>query len=132
MAGAISIRKSPMLSWFQQIDASKSPSEVVAVTRDYLATWTPEELARLPAPCRPGRVKDAQDVEQLHVNLVEEYGRNRLSGDSLSALQRITGFIVRASVRIAQLDGDEDGREPPQEDAGPRPAGRRSAAPRER
>ena len=97
-----------LLSWSQQIDAAKSPAEVVAVTRDYLATWTPDELGLLPAQCRPGRVKDAQDIEQLHVDLVEEYGRNRLSGDALSSLQRITSFIVRASVRIAQLRTEDE------------------------
>lgn len=119
-----------MLSWFQQVDAAKSPLEIVAITRDYLASWTPEELSRLPAPCRPGRVKDEQDINHLHVHLVEEYGRNRLTGDSLSALQRLTGFIVRASVRIAQLQTEEQF--PDQDDDAPRPSGTRSAAARER
>jgi hypothetical protein len=92
-----------MSSWFQQIDAAKTPFEVVNVTRDYLATWTPDELARLPVPCRPGRIKDEHDLDQLHVRLAEEYGRSRLSGEPLAALQRMTSFIVRASVRIAQM-----------------------------
>lgn len=105
-----------MLSWFQQMDAAKSPIEVVAIARDYLASWTPDELSRLPEPCRPSRVKDEQDIDHLHVRLVEEYGRNRLTGDALSALQRLTGFIVRASVRIAQLQTEEH---PPQDDDAP-------------
>ena len=117
-----------MLSWFQQIDAATSTPQVVAIARDYLASWTPDELGRLPAPCRPGRVKDEQDIEQLHVCLVEEYGRNRLTGDALSALQRLTSFIVRASVRIAQIRGEED--PPPQDDDAPRTSGRRSSAAR--
>ena len=119
-----------MLSWFQKIDAAQSPIEVVAITRDYLASWTPEELSRLPEPCRPGRVKDEQDIDHLHVRLVEEYGRNRLEGDALSALQRITGFIVRASVRIAHLQTEDQ--HSFQDDDAPPPSGRRSAASRER
>ena len=119
-----------MSSWFQQIDAAKHPFEVVTIARDYLATWTPDELARLPVQCRPGRIKDEQDIDQLHVRLVEEYGRSRLSGEALAALQRITGFIVRASVRIAQLQG-EDG-PGGHDDEAPRPAGRGSAAARDR
>jgi hypothetical protein len=115
-----------LLSWFDQIDAAAAPADVVAVARDYLATWTPDELARLPAPCRPGRVKNEHDIDQLHGCLVEEYGRNRLSGDSLSALQRMTSFIVRASVRMAQLRGEDA--EAPDHDEPPRPAGERSAA----
>ena len=119
-----------MSSWFQQIDAAKTPFEVVNITRDYLATWTPDELARLPVQCRPGRIKDEQDIDQLHVFLVEEYGRGRLSDDALSALQRITSFIVRASVRIAQLAGEEA--LPAPDDEPPRPSARSSTAARER
>lgn len=120
-----------MSSSFKQIDAAKSPHEVVAVIRDYLASWTPDELAKLPVQCRPGRVKDAQDIEQLHMNLVEEYGRNRLAGEALSALQRMTSFIVRASVRIAQLASEHEG-DGLQDGEPPRAAGRRSDAARER
>ena len=76
-------------------------------------------------------MKDDQDVEQLHGCLVEEYHRNRLSGDELSALQRMTGFIVRASVRIAQLRTEDDS-SGVQEDEPPRPPDRRSAAGRDR
>ena len=121
-----------LLSWFQQIDAAKSPNEVVAVTRDYLATWTPDELGLMPEPCRPGRVKDAQDIEHLHVHLVEEYGRNRLGGEALVSLQRMTSFIVRASVRIAQLRAEDEILPDHRDEDKPPAAGRRSAAARER
>lgn len=104
-----------MLFWFRQIDDAGSAREVVAIARDYLATWTPTDLAKLPRECRPGRVKSAGDIEQLHACLVEEYRQNRLAGEELSALQRLTSFIVRATVRLAQLDGDkeDDGRSMP-------------------
>lgn len=94
--------------WFRQIDAATSAAEVVAVARDYLATWTPKDLAKLPRECRPGRVKSRGDLEQLHASLVEEYRLNRLAGEELSALQRLTSFVVRACVRLAQFDGGKD------------------------
>lgn len=93
-----------MLYWFRQIDEAGSAGEVVAIARDYLATWTPKDLAKLPRECRPGRVKSAGDIEQLHACLVEEYRQNRLAGEELSALQRLTSFVVRASIRLAQFD----------------------------
>jgi hypothetical protein len=96
-----------MLYWFRQIDDANSAREVVAIVRDYLATWTPKDLAKLPSGCRPGRVKSPGDIEQLHACLVEEYRQDRLAGDELSALQRLTSFIVRASVRLAQFGGGE-------------------------
>lgn len=97
-----------MLHWFRQIDDANSAAEVVAVARDYLATWTPKDLAKLPRECRPGRVKTPGDLEQLHACLAEEYCQNRLAGEELSALQRLTSFIVRASVRLAQFDGNQE------------------------
>ena len=95
-----------MLSWFRQIDDAKTLGEVVAVARDYFATWRPEELGRLPEACRPGRIRDERDLEDLHAALVEEYRTDRLEGEARNALQRLTSFMVRAAVRIAQLRGD--------------------------
>ena len=96
-----------MLSWFHQLDRASSVAEVVRVCRDYLATWDPEELGRLPRACRPGHVKSREDVEALHACLVDEYRATRLDGDALSALQRMTSFVVRASVRLAQVGADD-------------------------
>lgn len=98
-----------MLNWFRQIDSAQSLAEVLSIARDYIATWTPEELARLPVECRPGRVRDEADLEELHSTLVEEYRRSRLASEELAALQRLTSFMVRASVRIAQLQDDSEG-----------------------
>lgn len=102
-----------MLSWFRQIDRARSAAEVLAIARDYIATWTPEELARLPAECRPGRIRDETDLEELHSVLVDEYRRSRLGIDELAALQRLTSFMVRSSVRLAQLSHGDSEDPPP-------------------
>ena len=92
-----------MISWFALIDSAKTPFEVVAVARDFMATWTPEELARIPEACRPGKLRDGDDIESLHACLVEEYRNSRATGPALKSLQELTSFIVRASIRIAEL-----------------------------
>lgn len=94
-----------MTSWFGQIENAASPDAVVATVRDYIAMWSPEEIALLPSAVRPGRVRDESDIEDLHERLVEAYRTTRASGDSLATLQRITGFMARASIRIAELRG---------------------------
>src|SRR5947207_490175 len=67
-------RQSPfMLSWFQQMDKARDAGEVVDIARDYLATWTPGELARLPRGCRPGRMRAPSDIEYLHACAVDAY-----------------------------------------------------------
>ena len=111
-----------MLAWFRQIDDAKTLGEVVGVARDYLATWAPQEIASLPEHCRPGRIRHDSDLEELHAELVEEYRRDRLEGEARAALQRLTSFVVRASVRIAQLKG-ESGSPEERPGAGDRRAG---------
>ncbi len=93
-----------MTAWFAQIDRAKSIPEVIGVVRDFLATWTPVELALLPEKCRPSRVRDQVDVENLHSLLVEEYRASRASGEALDMLQKLTSFALRASIRLAELD----------------------------
>jgi hypothetical protein len=90
-------------SWFAQLDRAKSIPEVISVIRDFLATWTPTELALLPEACRPSRVRDEEDLESLHSSLVEAYRTTRASGNALEALQRLTSFVVRASIRVAEI-----------------------------
>ena len=107
-----------MISWFAQLENAQSASAVVAIVRDYLALWSPEEIALRPAAVRPGRMRDAADIAELNGLLVDEYRKTRASGDALAALQRLTGFFARACVRIGQLDAVPcaDAEQPPAAD----------------
>jgi hypothetical protein len=109
-----------MGSWFQQLDAAANASDVVSIARDYLATWSPTELGRLPRDCRPGRMRDPSDIEELHACTVDAYRSTRATGEELTALQLLTSFLVRASQRIAQLRAESA--EPGLLDATPDPA----------
>ena len=117
-----------MLTWFRQIDDASNIDAVIAVAREYFATLTPQELALLPPRCRPRTLRGERDLEEMHVTLVDEYRRTNAEGDALSTLQRMTSFLVRASVRAAQLAEDRGDQrdEPPGVDP------ERSAAPRGR
>lgn len=90
-------------SWFSQIDRSRSVGEVIATARDFVATLTPDEMKMLPPDCRPGKLRDAADIEALHSTLVEAYRSSRATGPELETLQRLTSFVVRASIRLAEL-----------------------------
>jgi hypothetical protein len=92
-----------MTSSSGQIEKARSVLEVVAIVRDALATWSPSEIALLPERVRPGRIRDDVDVDELHAKLVDEYRTTRATGPEMSALQTLTGLLVRATVRIAEL-----------------------------
>lgn len=95
-----------MTTWHGRIDDAKSVADVVSIARDFVATWTPEELGRLPVECRPGKIRDESDIADFHARLAEEYRVTRASGEALTTLQALTSFMVSASVRIADLGGD--------------------------
>jgi hypothetical protein len=101
-----------MVTWYRLLENAKNSLEVVAVARDYLATWTPDELARLPAAVRPGKLRGERDVEELHSALVEEYRGTIATGPTLEALQRLTSFIVRATIRISEVSEPKASAEP--------------------
>jgi hypothetical protein len=101
-----------MLSWFRQLDEAKSASEVVAIARDYFAMWSPDEIVLLPESCRPARFRDVTDLEDLHRAAVEEFRKTRATGPEFELLQKLTGFIGRACVRIAQVRDGQQGEEP--------------------
>jgi hypothetical protein len=94
-----------MISWYGQLESAGSVEAVVAIARDYGAMLSPEEIAMLPPGARPGRIRDESDITELHERLVDEYRKTRASGAELALLQRVTGFFVRACVRIAELGG---------------------------
>ena len=96
-----------MLSWFRQLDEARSAAEVVSITRDYFALWSPDEIAQLPDACRPARFRDTTDLDNLYRASVEEFRKTRATGPEFELLQKLTGFIGRACVRIAQLRDEE-------------------------
>jgi hypothetical protein len=116
-----------MIALYRQIDGARSPLELVSVLRDYIAGWTPAEIARLPESCRPGKVRDAEDIETLHECLVEEFRGSRASGDDLALLQQLTSVMVRACIRLAELRDVSAGGS-----SAPPPGPAKSAAPREK
>jgi hypothetical protein len=91
-------------SWYRFLDDTRTSADVVRVVRDYLARWTPEEISLLPAACRPPHVRDAADIEELHRCVVAAYLESRATDEALALLQKLTDFMGRAMVRLAQLE----------------------------
>jgi hypothetical protein len=88
---------------YQALSAARSVEEIVSVTRDYLSSWTREELERLPDSCRPGRVITSGDIEFWADRLAGESAKATLFVDDERKLERMTNHFLIASVRIRQL-----------------------------
>lgn len=88
---------------YSELSKAVTIEEVVRVTRAYLAACAREDLERLPASCRPGRVLDSNDIEEWADRLASESRRAMLVIEDERTLDRLTSHFLIASVRIRQL-----------------------------
>jgi hypothetical protein len=88
-------------TWQGLLATCATEAEVVAVARDFLATISPCEAARLPETLRPRRMLDANDITTYAFDLVR--GDAGDDGGTQRALHRLAHFFSRASIRLAEI-----------------------------
>ena len=97
--------------WEQRVDAVVSVEDVVAVTRDYLASFSPEYLGRLPADCRPDHIKYPDDIEFWAQQLAQRYCRENDEPVDGDLLHDLLDYFLHALIRLAQLHRNLPGSE---------------------
>jgi hypothetical protein len=101
--GGAARHERPTGLWPNVLDGARSEQDVVNIVREYMATWGPEELGRLPAACRPGKIHDAEDISDLAYCLASAH--LAFTGDLADRLllERLMGFFTHAGARLAVL-----------------------------
>jgi hypothetical protein len=104
------MRSTPLAAWLSQVQGARSEDELVRVIKEYLASWTPDELARLPEECQPRIVDGRDDVLAWAVVLAR--GDLKFSGDPLVAAQlhELATLFTAAGMRLPRLGEDGKGR----------------------
>jgi hypothetical protein len=90
-------------TWHLQLENADDPGHIVNVTRDYLATFSPEHLARLPEDCRPGRIKGEDDIAYWSCKLAQCRHKDPLVRIDAELLQEMLNFFLHAWVRLSQI-----------------------------
>ena len=90
-------------SWPQRLRSATSEQEVVDIARDFLAIFSPYDLARLPAELRPGRIVDGNDVSDFALTLVRHLHDD--AHGSARCIHKMTLFFTQASVRLSEVNG---------------------------
>ena len=90
-------------TWHDQVEASVDIEAILAVTRDYLATFGPEHLARLPEDCRPGRIKGEDDIAYWSCKLAQHNHRDPEMRVDAELLQEMLNYFLHAWVRLSQI-----------------------------
>jgi len=81
-----------------------SEAEVVELVREYMSDWLPEELGSLPAECRPGKLRDSEDLNDLAVNLARACVSFDVEPERLRAIEEMDAFVGQACRRIAEIE----------------------------
>ena len=90
---------------YVELSRAATVDEILQVTRDYLATWTDDDLEGLPVACRPAAevVRGPDDIEAWADRLCDEAPRAVMLHDHERNLHRLTSHFLIASVRMRQI-----------------------------
>ncbi len=91
-----------MQSWLRELDRAHTEAEVVATTRDYVALWSPTELAQFPEDCRQIRIDTQADIARWRDKLADGYARAR-AGEVSTRLQDLVTLVARADERLGEI-----------------------------
>ncbi len=89
------------VSWQQKLDLAETELEVVHISRDYVATLDPLEVAILPPECRPRKMLVANDVASYAFDLVR-YDCDEL-GKVAVLVHKLAAFFSHASIRLSEI-----------------------------
>lgn len=93
--------------WRSYLGAACNEADIVKLTRDYVATWIPEDISRLPDECRPGRVRDGDDISTWAYQLARAHCSLAFDDEQDALLMRMLAFISEAAMRVAEVKAYE-------------------------
>jgi hypothetical protein len=89
------------ISWQVRLDAARTEAEVVDAVRDFMATISPYDIARLPERCRPRKIVDASDITHYAFVIVRHHCDQ---GESSSRVaHKLASFFTSASIRLSHI-----------------------------
>jgi hypothetical protein len=88
--------------WYGWLQSATSADTVLAMAREFLDRWDPNELGKMPPHLRPGKLVDTADVTEYALDLVRQ---QQFTMDPRSApqLHAMASFFSNASLRLSQL-----------------------------
>lgn len=103
----------PVDSWQRAAAEAGTAHDLLNITREFIATFSPAEMASIPAACRPARVKDIDDLHHWQQRLAEAFCDGAPRAAQSSTHSRLLSFLTAACDRVRGLDGADaadDGR----------------------
>lgn len=89
--------------WHRELERASTESDVVQNAKDFLALWSPQELAPLTLGWRDVTVESADDVERLKKWVVEDIGGELSAAPEAANLLPLGDYLWHAATRIGEL-----------------------------
>jgi hypothetical protein len=89
--------------WRTYLRGATTEQAVVEVVRTYLASWSADEIARLPAGTWPVPVSTGKDLVRETLKIGQAHSVFSGGRPALALLQELLLFMTQASVRATQL-----------------------------
>jgi hypothetical protein len=89
--------------WRTYLRAATTEQAVVDLVHTYLASWSTEEIARLPAGIWPSALQSGKDLVQGTLKIGQVHSAFDGSRAALALVQELLLFMTQASVRAVQL-----------------------------
>lgn len=89
--------------WARRMRSVGSAEEIVELTREYLASFSPEYLGRLPPHCRPTHIKYVDDIEFWAHRLAQSYCAKDPEPVDGSLLHDVLDYFLHALIRLAEV-----------------------------
>jgi hypothetical protein len=87
-----------------RLRSATSENDVIELVRNYVGDWLPEELAKLPFDCRPGKLRDSEDLNELALKLARACVSFEVEPEELRAIEEMDAFVGQACQRIAEIE----------------------------
>ena len=93
-------------SWLNALNSATTEKEIVAITKDFIASWSPLEFSRLPEACRPGRINHGDDIAESAMTLSREHLSFEGSLVDRLLIDKMATFFAHASARLSRILAD--------------------------
>jgi hypothetical protein len=89
--------------WRTYLRSATTEDAVIDVVRVYLDSWSPDEIARVPAGVWPQSVRTGRELIREALKVGQAHSAFAGTRQGLALLQELLLFLTQASVRVAQL-----------------------------
>jgi hypothetical protein len=93
------LERTIMDCWHREIDKSGTEADVVRNTSEFLALWSPRELAPLTLGWREVRVESADDIQRVKKWIFEDLDRT----PEMAQLSELGDYFWHAASRIGEI-----------------------------